>query len=925
MSDHIFRSHQRFRHILGGVLITPLAFITWTLFAYANAQTIEADTSLPNPSIVNIDPNGATISGGTIRETNLFHSFSEFSVPEGSSAIFLNDDSIERIFSRVTGNSRSQIDGLMSNRGSADLFFINPNGIIFGDNAELDIRGSFIASTATSILFNDFEFAAENPASNATLTISAPIGLQFGANSGAIQTTAPLEPLSVPNNRTLALLGNSLTLDNSTLFAEEGRIELGSIADNQTVALVPNPLGWEFDYSSTSQFADITATNATIIDVGGDIGGSIQVYGQNLTLEGGSQISTTGETSGVVGSITVQVTNTVDIAGFEANKQRIRSGIFLEVKEAATGADSQLFIAAETLRVREGGTISTNTLGTGQGANLIVNARSGVNLQGAQSLSTGLFAQVEEEDATGQGGNILLETPDLLLMDGARISTTTFGEGDAGGITIEADQIRLNGTTANRKGKSIISAIAATTGNVAGSGGPITITTNILELNDGAQIITSTRGTGSGATLRITAQDSINIEGTAPDASATIGRSGLFVASERTGEGDVGNLVVRSPILTLSDRAEISANTFRGGASGQIRMDVDRLSLKDGSQIRANSFRTGEGGRIIINVLDDINISGTGIIDDQLLASGISSRVPRRQASADAGAIRVRGDRLTLTDGATINVSNVGAGVAGDLRVQASQVKLNQGTITASTQAGGGAEIRLNVSELLVLNQASNVTAQAFDVGNGGNITINSPNGVITAIADQDSNIVAKAEDGDGGNIDITTQAIFNLQERPEVPITNDIDASSEFGLDGSVNINGLEVDPSRGLVALPSGVVDVSRLIAQQCNAGGYAERRRSDFVITGQGGLVPAPGELLGQAFWDDMRSPFSSPQALSSSIPDAELSPFLSIAKRPIEAQAWSQNPNGQILLIAQTSTAQPAHNTQWQPSPTCTVSR
>ena len=904
------------------VCSSALCIASLTLFGASSAlaQVIADDTVSTS---VNAVSNGFLIQGGTEEGANLFHSFEEFSVLEGNSAIFLNGVNIERIFSRVTGNSESEINGFISTQGVADLFFINPNGIIFGNNARFDIKGSFIASTAESIQFpQNIQFSATNTQPDPVLTLNLPIGLQFGSNSGDIQSTAPI---SVPNNRTLALLGNTLTLDNSTLLAEEGRIELGSVADNQTVELALNPLGWEFDYSSTNQFADITATNATIIDAGGEIGGSIQVYGQNLTLEGGSQISTTGETSGVVGSITVQVTNTVDIAGFEANKQRIRSGIFLEVKEAATGADSQLFIAAETLRVREGGTISTNTLGTGQGANLIVNARSGVNLQGAQSLSTGLFAQVEEEDATGQGGNILLETPDLLLMDGARISTTTFGEGDAGGITIEADQIRLNGTTANRKGKSIISAIAATTGNVAGSGGPITITTNILELNDGAQIITSTRGTGSGATLRITAQDSINIEGAAPDASATIGRSGLFVASERTGEGDVGNLVVRSPILTLSDRAEISANTFRGGASGQIRMDVDRLSLKDGSQIRANSFRTGEGGRIIINVLDDINISGTGIIDDQLLASGISSRVPRRQASADAGAIRVRGDRLTLTDGATINVSNVGAGVAGDLRVQASQVKLNQGTITASTQAGGGAEIRLNVSELLVLNQASNVTAQAFDVGNGGNITINSPNGVITAIADQDSNIVAKAEDGDGGNIDITTQAIFNLQERPEVPITNDIDASSEFGLDGSVNINGLEVDPSRGLVALPSGVVDVSRLIAQQCNAGGYAERRRSDFVITGQGGLVPAPGELLGQAFWDDMRSPFSSPQALSSSIPDAELSPFLSIAKRPIEAQAWSQNPNGQILLIAQTSTAQPAHNTQWQPSPTCTVSR
>jgi filamentous hemagglutinin family protein len=193
-----------------------------------------------------------TIDNGDRRGSNLFHSFRKFSVPTGGSAFFNNAADIQNIFSRVTGNTISNIDGLLRTNGTANLFLLNPNGIIFGANAQLNIGGSFVGSTASSLRFADgTEFSALTP-NPSLLTISTPIGLQFEQPPGNIQVNGlgNQEPVPTTNfglaiapSRTLALIGGDVTFNGGIATAAAGRLEVGSVRSG-TVALTPTTTGF---------------------------------------------------------------------------------------------------------------------------------------------------------------------------------------------------------------------------------------------------------------------------------------------------------------------------------------------------------------------------------------------------------------------------------------------------------------------------------------------------------------------------------------------------------------------------------------------------------------------------------------------------------------------------------------------------------
>ena len=182
------------------------------------------------------------------------------------------------------------------------------------------------------------------------------------------------------------------------------------------------------------------------------------------------------------------------------------------------------------------------------------------------------------------------------------------------------------------------------------------------------------------------------------------------------------------------------------------------------------------------------------------------------------------------------------------------------------------------------------------ELGNGGNIAITAP----AIVALENSDIIANAFQGDGGNIDIDTQLLVGTQFRDQLTPESDITASSEFGLSGTVSVEGFKDDPNSGLIELPAEVVDGSDQVASSC-----ADAAGNRFVASGRGGLPPRPERLASNRPWNDLRalSSFGSqPLELPVETPNQVEAPLT-------EATAWTIDEHGQIALIDTASRTEP----------------
>jgi large exoprotein involved in heme utilization and adhesion len=259
---------------------------------------------------------------------------------------------------------------------------------------------------------------------------------------------------------------------------------------------------------------------------------------------------------------------------------------------------------------------------------------------------------------------------------------------------------------------------------------------------------------------------------------------------------------------------------------------------------------------------------------------------------------------LNVQDGAEVSVSGTGSGPAGNLTVTANDLRLNRGSLTATTNAEQGANITLRNLNLLLMENKSEISAKAFNDANGGNINIDARNGSVVAVTgeNQNNDIIASAVRGRGGEINITASGIFGIEERRQAlgNITNDIDASSQFGLAGSVNINRPDVEPNLTLPELSTVLVDTSLLVDTGCAA--FANSEGSSFTITGRGGLPPSPYEPLSpDVVWSDTRLPKITAQRSQITTPPPSDSHVGAI----VPATGWVFNGKGQVTLISHAS--------------------
>ena len=950
--------------------------------AIAQAQ-ITSDTTLPNNSVVTPSGNTLEITGGTTRGTNLFHSFERFSINIGDTAFFNNAADINNIIGRVTGNNISNIDGLIRANGSADLFLINPNGIIFGENAALNIGGSFIGSTANSLQFNDgAEFSAVDPNASPLLTVSIPVGLQFGEENGDITVRGSGNNLFIDfdtftvdrsdrptglfigSAETLALVGKNIFLEGGNLTSPQGNIELGSVSGG-TVELVPDDFGWKLDYESIARFNEIALSDAASIEASGNSGGRVNIKGGFVSLIDGSAILADTQGEGTGGSLTIEAEET-EIYGVAENG--FTSSLFTNVDLGATGNGGDTLINTDYLYIGDGAQINVNTFGLGNAGTLTVEAGD-IEILGGSSdgdFPSGLFAQADIGQ-TGRGGNIDIEADYLLVADGAQISTTTFGEGDAGNLSVRASEVELIAGSQDF-GSSGLFASSEDLGN----GGNISLEGDYLYIADGAQIVSSAFFEGNAGNLAINSSE-IELIGTSPGGIP----SALFSTVEEGATGNGGNVSITTEQLLMAEGSEISASTFDLGNGGNIAIAAKELLVTDGSQIAVSTAGLGNAGSLSIEA-NNIELIGFNEFD----ASGLFSNAI--VSSGDGGNIDLTSDRLVISDGATISASNFasldadippGTGAAGNIAIDVDSLELDSSiaeelsTITAAANARLGGNITLNVNSFSLSN-GSQVTAETRGDGDGGSIDIaanrfdldsqgqvlvnstglgqagniaiasdflNLNNGNITATSTQsgggdinlatdslrlnnslistsvldstggggnividnsgfiiggnNSNIRADAVLGNGGNIDITSQGLF-------FDASSQITASSEFGVDGVVEINDLEFN-KRNIAQLPERISIPEAVIVSSCPV-----PEQNTFAVTGLGGIPENPSSYLrGRTLWQDARR-FN--HASRDRIPNRTSSIFQLEDKTQnsaiVESQRWIVNHQGNVELVA-----------------------
>ncbi|MEC4817228.1 MAG: filamentous hemagglutinin N-terminal domain-containing protein [Scytonema sp. PMC 1069.18] len=869
----------------------------WLLASYPiraqQAEPIVPDTTLPVTTNVTTSGNQSIITGGTQAGTNLFHSFQNFSVPTGQEAFFNNAVEIQNIINRVTGSSRSEIDGLIRNNAPANLFLINPNGIIFGPNARLQIGGSFVASTADSLKFPDGrEFSATNPQTSPLLTVSVPLGLQFGSNPREIVMDRSI--LRVPDGKTLGLVGSNVSFAGGNLIALDGRIDIGSVGTS-LVNLIEIPQGYAFEYSGVQNFQDIQLSG-TQVNVGGlGGGGSIQVQGRNINLTNGALIVSVTRGAGIGGDLTVDAAEKLTVAG-GANIATVNQG---------SGQAGNLLVKATDVEITDGANIATVNQGSGQAGNLLVKASNTVELIGTAANGrspSGLSAQVR---STGRGGNLTIETGRLTIRNGAAVDASTFGAGRAGDVMVKATDVELVGVARTPIG-TFPSGIFAQVGEGAienaGNAGNVTIYTQRLTADGGAQISTAARQRGNGGNLTIDASDSIRLSGALPDATQLQGSSGIFVPAEPGARGNAGNLEIKTGLLTVENGAKISANNRGSGQGGTLTLDVKQLMIRDGGLVKSDSFASGPGGTLTVKNAESVSVIGRGTLGSTPVNSTLSAA---SQSSGKAGDLNITTSKLNVQDEGQVSVSGRGSGAAGNLTVTAKEISLNRGKLTAETNAGDGADIKLKIEDLLLMENQSLISAQAFNDANGGNVKIEAPNGFVVAAINQNNDIVASAVQGQGGEIDITAYGIFGIEEGRAIlgNITNDIDASSEFGLAGRVNITRPDVEPVGVLLELPTAIVDASTIVDTGCAA--FANSEDSTFFITGRGGLPSNPNDPLSpDVVWSDTRLPATTLQQERSQKPASTPQSNSNVVKI-VPATGWVFNGKGEVTLISHAS--------------------
>lgn len=731
--------------ILQGILPT---------FSYA-ASTITSDgtmgtTVTQSGKIYNID-------GGTIRGTNQFQSFGLFSVGTGDTASFNGPPVISNIIGRVTGGQQSIIDGILkSTITGANLYLLNPYGVLFGKNASLDVSGSFHVSTADYLKLSDGGIFYANPIKSSVLTTAPVEAFGFLSNNPApifIQGSN----LNVLTGQTLSVVGGDIQIDSGALLkAPHGQINIASVASpGEVIPSLPGQLP-TLDVSSFAHLGHITesGSNVTVSSIEG--AGVVLIRGGRLVMDNAYiNANNDGALAGSPLGIDLQLAGDLVLLN-EAQMLTYSSG---------AGQAGDIRIKAESVEMLGGSFIYSGAFSTGNSGNIEV-ATNSLTIKDGAYIGT-------ETYSTGNSGNITVNTSSLKVIDGwSFIFTGTYGPGNSGKLELHADEIVLSG---GPTGGVIAGSFTVGQGNC----GDLLVTAKNLQILNGSELSATAYSGSSGnvGTIEVAA-DRVFISGSANPYIYT----GIF--ANTFGEGKGGTLILTANSLEMTNRASIQAGTWGAGDSGNITLRVGTLELIDASYIASvGIFGKGLGNTGNIEVTAN-RVLISGLDDSTQPFSGDVTGILNEAREGHGGNVYIETDNLMLTNRGTISSSSYGSGPGGKIEINAGYVELLNGAniLSSAFGSGNGGKIEVTADKVLI----SGVHPEPFtDIT--GNKSL-SPSGIASQ---------AGLMGGSAGDIQITT-GILNVLDGARI-------STETFGPGhgGSIGVTGNNVLISGVNVAL--------------------------------------------------------------------------------------------------------------------------
>lgn len=675
-------------------------------------------------------------SHGKLVGDGLFQSLLRLDVNAGDTATFAASESgavINQIFARVTGEGGSEIYGrLRSEVGTADLYLLNPHGVMFGANAELDVGGSFYVSTADVLRFESGQdFEAIRGGTVPTIVVAPPTAFGFWIDTES--------PATISFDQTTSDSGQFAVAAGETLTAVAGRVEVvgrGSAVDLPTlgsngsvIQLAAVPAGTEVPTniedlpidSLTSDEASVHLTDNAILEVSG-VGGRIVIRGGQFEMARAQGVPKSGKLFAFAANTTPanpldEAPAAIDIE--VAGPLSIDAGdISSTTTGLGSGVSGDIRLVAGSITLQDGANVLSRISGNshaGDGPDVLLMATEAVTIEGGSRLQSSNPNVLGS--TSGQAGTIWVDAGSVLIGGaGSEISTSNRGAGDGAIIHVEAET-----TVALEDGGRIGTNRSA--GPLAfgtpTDAGRIEVLANRLDLSGGSEILANTVSKFDAADVWIGTE-------AAPIETLTVTASTIGSATVGSGAGgDVtvhaGEILLQGDLSIPNSVGQISAVALAGssGAGGDLSVHADSIDLIDGGQIRTSSQTSGQPGKLSIEV--DGELFATG--GDQV-TSGVFARGP----ASDGVRLSIRAGSIRLSNGADISTSAEGDGKAGDMLLEAGSVSVSGGANGASTIAarnvdGEGGRLVIDADTLLV-NRGGEISTSTRGSGDAGDVIV---------------------------------------------------------------------------------------------------------------------------------------------------------------------------------------------------------